>query len=168
MPRSQDAPLKVVEFADFQCPACRDLHLMLTRLEKEYPGALAVSYHYLPLPYHKRAYDAARAAECAADQGRFEPMHDAIFANFSSLDTISFERLGPGAGIPDLQRFASCVRDLSPVARVDRDRALALDTLKIRGTPTMLLNGKMYNFAPPMKEFTDMIKEASARVQNRR
>ena len=61
--------------ADFQCPACLQLQGLLEKRQAKHPGDLAISYQYLPLPYHRRAAAAARAAECAADQGRFEPFH---------------------------------------------------------------------------------------------
>lgn len=56
----RNAPLTLVEFADFQCPACKALHDQLKALQSEYPGALAISYHYVPLPYHEMGYPAAR------------------------------------------------------------------------------------------------------------
>lgn len=82
---SPDAPLKIVEFADFQCPACRALHGIFQQLAADNPGKFSVSYHYVPLRYHRMAYPAARAAECAADQGKFAAYHDLLFSAFDSL-----------------------------------------------------------------------------------
>lgn len=154
------AALTVVEFADFQCPACRELHKLLMLLRVEFPNDLAISYHYFPLPYHKRAYASARAAECAADQGRFTQFHDELYSNFDHLDTVTFERLAAIINIPDMKKFGRCVADTAAVARIDRDRSIAVDTLKASGTPTMLVNGKLYLFAPPLPEFKQMILDA--------
>lgn len=154
------AVLKLVEFADFQCPACRALNRMVKQLSKEYPGKIAVSYHYVPLPYHAMAYPAARAAECAADQGRFEAYHNILFEKFDSLETVSFNALAKEVGVPELEKFAACNARTDPIPRVDSDRALALDTLQIKGTPTVIVNGLMYSFAPPLPELRKMAENA--------
>jgi protein-disulfide isomerase len=155
-----DASLKIVEFADFQCPACKSLETLLLKFRKDYPEDFAVSYHYAPLPYHKRAYEAARAAECAADQGRFEQMHDVIFSHFSELDTLSFARLAAEANMPNAEGFARCVASRDSIQHVNSDRNLATDTIRITGTPTVLVNGKAYQFAPSIQELTKMVEHA--------
>lgn len=157
-----DAPFKIVEFADFQCPACRALHAHLKRLRAEFPGAIAVSYHYVPLPYHKRAYEAARVAECAGEQGAFERLHDVIYDSFDQLDTVTFARLAAEAKVPDLGAFRRCAARTDSLPRITRDLAVAMDTLKIGGTPATIINGKMYAFAPQYQELRKMIEEAHA------
>lgn len=157
-----NAPLTLIEFADFQCPACRSLNTMLQKLRKEHPGAMAVSYHYAPLPYHQLAYPAAKAAECAAAQGKFEPYHDALFANFDSLTAASFAHIAAQVNMPDLAAFAACMNQTDSVARINADRALSFETLQIRGTPTLIVNGMMYAFAPPPGDLKKMIAVAEA------
>ena len=134
---------------------------MLSGLKKEFPGSFAVIYRHVPLDYHKRAYAAARASECAGAQGRFEAYHDALFANGDMLDTISFDRLARGVDMPDMKAFSACAARTDPVPAIDRDKALGLDSLKISGTPTVAMNGKLYPFAPPMAELRAILKKAS-------
>jgi protein-disulfide isomerase len=160
----RNAPLTLVEFADFQCPACKTLHDQLKALQAEYPGVLAISYHYVPLPYHTMAYPAARAAECAADQGRFEQYYDKLFENTHALDQVSFSGLAFQAGVPDVKKFDACAAKTEPVKRIDDDRNLAMGTLQIRGTPTVIVNGQMYFYAPKMPALRQMIEEARARA----
>jgi protein-disulfide isomerase len=157
---SQNARLVIVEFADFQCPACRAMHAALQRLREEYPEDVRIAFHYFPLAYHKRAYDAARAAECANDQGRFAQMHDALYAHFADLDTISLARLASEQGLPNMRQFVSCValRDKNPV--IERDLSLGRDTLRITGTPTFIINGNMYQVAPRFAELEGMAAAA--------
>ena len=157
-----DAPLKIVEFADFQCPACRALHILLSRLRKERPDDFAISYHYVPLPYHAQAYPAARAAECAVEQGRFEEYHDGLFAHFDSLSQAVFVKIARDVHIPDLQQFEWCLASKDSVARINSDRKVALERLHIRGTPTTLVNGQMYTFAPTVGDLQRMIDDAKA------
>jgi len=163
----QNAPLTLVEFADFQCPACKTLHDQLKALQTEYPGALAISYHYVPLPYHEMGYPAARAAECAAEQGRFEPYYDKLYENTDALGSVSFSGLARQAGVPDIKKFDACAAKTEPVKRIEDDQALALGTLQIRGTPTVIVNGQMYYYAPKMLALKQMIEEARARAGKR-
>lgn len=103
------------------------------RLDREFPWCFLRSFRHAPLSYHKRAYASARAAECVADQGKFAEYHDVLFTNQAGLDTASFERLAREAHAPDLATFASCARSDAPDPSVERDKALAFDSVKIRG-----------------------------------
>jgi protein-disulfide isomerase len=161
----RNAPLTLVEFADFQCPACKTLHDQLRALQTEYPGVLAISYHYVPLPYHTMAYPAARAAECAAEQGRFEPYYDKLYENTHALGEVSFSGLAVQAGVPDIKKFDACAAKTEAVKRIDEDRDLAMGTLQIRGTPTVIVNGQMYFYAPKMPVLRQMIEEARSRAR---
>lgn len=158
-----NAALTLVEFADYQCPACKTLHDQLTELRSQYPKDLAISYHYVPLPYHEMAYPAARSAECAADQGWFEPYHDALYANPELIEEGNFRSIARQAKVPDLQKFSKCVARTDPVARIESDQSTALGTLSISGTPSVLVNGMMYLYAPSMDDLKQMIEAARAR-----
>jgi protein-disulfide isomerase len=156
----KNAALTLVEFADFECPACKTLHDRLKELRTQYPRDFAISFHHVPLHYHEMAYPAARAAECAAEQGRFEAYHDKIFENAESLKGVSFRNLAVEAGVPDLKKFSACAARTDPVKQIEDDRGIAFGTLQITGTPTVLLNGRMYSYAPNNSELKQMIEEA--------
>jgi hypothetical protein len=68
---SADAPVQLMEFADFECPYCASLHKDLKALQVRYPTQVALTFVHFPLPGHRFALLAARVAECAGDQGRF-------------------------------------------------------------------------------------------------
>jgi protein-disulfide isomerase len=87
-------------------------------------------------------------------------MHDKLFEAFAGLDTVSFAPLARQAGVPDIAAFSRCVARTDSLARVSRDLAAALDTLHISGTPTVLVNGKLYPFAPKLAELKKMIQDA--------
>jgi protein-disulfide isomerase len=77
-----NAPVKIVEFSDFECPFCRRFYQdTFPQLKKEYidTGKVALYYRHLPLPMHPNAKPFANAAECANEQGKFWQMHDQIF-----------------------------------------------------------------------------------------
>lgn len=79
---SADAPLTLVEYSDFQCPFCRRFfNETLSEIKKNYidTGRVRLVYRHYPLPFHDAAQKSAEATECAAKQGKFWEMHDAIF-----------------------------------------------------------------------------------------
>ncbi len=138
-----DAPATMVVFADFECPACRSFVLQaLPQLKESYGDDLAVVFRHWPLDYHRFAYPAARAAECAAAQGYFWSYHDRLYQAQDSLGLKSFETFASEAGVPDLLTFSECNADTASVPDVDRDAAMAL-ALRATGTPTVIINGSM-------------------------
>lgn len=78
---SESAKVVIVEFADFQCPACRAANPTIKQLLSEYPENVAFVYRYFPLPMHKNAKVAAYVAEAAGRQGKFWEMHDMLYEN---------------------------------------------------------------------------------------
>jgi protein-disulfide isomerase len=136
----QGAKVTILEFADFECPACRQFEPTLRAARAKYPSDVAVVFRHWPLPYHHFALPAARAAECANAQGRFEAMHDLLYARQDSLGLKSFASFAADAGVADTAAFDVCNRSGGPVM------ALAADTtdarqLGGRGTPTVVVNG---------------------------
>lgn len=135
------APIVFVVFMDYQCPSCLQLETMLRKTQQKYAGQVVVVYRNYPLAaIHPFAQGAALASECAAQQGRFEAMHQVLFAHHDSLGVLGWPRTAELAGLPDLKLFTQCVADSATVAAVNRDRD-AGKRLKVRGTPTVLVNG---------------------------
>ena len=75
------APVEILEYTDFQCPACRSSKPILAGIMAKYPGQVRLVFKHYPLPGHVWAKPAHRAAECAHDQGRFWPYHDLLYGN---------------------------------------------------------------------------------------
>jgi len=80
-----EAPVTVVVFSDFQCSFCAVLMDRLRTIREARPDEVSVVYRHFPIEGHQHAAPAARASECAAEQGRFEPFHDALFAAQDSI-----------------------------------------------------------------------------------
>ncbi len=157
---SAAAPVTITEFADFQCPVCRQFTLgALASIRREYGNRVAVVYRYWPLSMHPLAYPAARAAECAAAQGRFEAFHDLIYAKQDSLGLKSFASFARDAGVPDSTAFAACDFKLGPVAVVERDIA-AVEALGGTGTPTLLVNDLVLPGAADSARFDQYVRSA--------
>ncbi len=78
---NRDAKVILIEYSDFQCPACAFYYPLLKKFTEEFGNKLAIVYRHFPLPNHQNAKPAAYAAEAAGQQGKFLEMHDLIFDN---------------------------------------------------------------------------------------
>ena len=161
---SPKAALTLVEFGDFECPSCRAFHTRIAQLQKRYPNQLATAFHHYPLNYHRFAYPAARAAECAGEQGRFEAYHDVLYEKQDSLGLLSFNALAKRAGVSDSARFGSCVTRSDSVANITADVRFA-QANQLPGTPAILLDGKLSSKGPPSIDSIEAaLKRSGARA----
>jgi len=79
-----DAPITIVEYADFQCPACANYSYYLQAVMSAFPDSIRVVFRHMPLPsIHDKAYISSMAAEAAGAQGMFWEMYDVLYANQS-------------------------------------------------------------------------------------
>jgi len=157
-----DAPIKLIEFADFECPACRQFHGALSSVLQRYgPERVSLVFIHFPLKQHRFAQLAARASECAKAQGGFGRLHDVLFDKQDSLGLKPWSSYAVDAGITDTLKFMACQRD---TARVDRIVAglEAGKKLSVMGTPTVLINGWRLARPPSEAEFITMIDRVLA------
>lgn len=140
----------VLEFADFECPGCREFSTKTLRaLRERHPEDVAVVFRHWPLPYHRLAVPAAIASECAAEQGRFPAFHDALFEHQDSIGLKLFLDFARDAGIPDLASFERCSASPRIRARVEQD-AEAAKAFGGDGTPTIGVNGTRFSGVPSL------------------
>jgi protein-disulfide isomerase len=137
-----NSPVVVTEFADLQCPACKAAHeQVLKQLTENYKDTVRFEFKHFPLrQIHPFALNAAQAAECAADQGKFWEFIDLAYANQNELSNSIFEEWARAIGIADVQLFTDCIdsdakRDLI-LAEYNEGRDLG-----VGGTPTIYVNG---------------------------
>jgi protein-disulfide isomerase len=117
---------------------------------------VALTYVHLPLPMHRFAVPAARAAECAGNEGRFEAMYDTLYARQDEFGITSWSELAATAGVKDSTAFDECLRkDVSP--RVVAGRQLAT-SLGISGTPTVIIQGWQLGRPPDLAELEKMVR----------
>lgn len=154
---SEDAPVSVVVFLDYQCPYCQESMATLDTIRQRYPNRVAVTFRHLPLPTHPQAAPAARAAECAAEQGRFETYHDLLFANRTRLRQVAWDSLAAVADVKDLGGFRSCMANGRPDYRIERD-VEAARALGLRSVPTFIVNGRVFTGAPPTEMLDHLVR----------
>jgi protein-disulfide isomerase len=153
----EQASVQLVEFADFECPYCASFHKDLRALRARYPTHVALTYVHFPLPMHRFAEPAARAAECAGDQGRFEAMHDLLFEQQDKFGLKSWSEFASEAGVADSATFDSCIKRTDPIPRVTEGRVLG-NQLDVQGTPTVVVNGWKLGRPPTLDEMDHMVK----------
>ncbi len=138
---SPDAPVRIVVFSDMQCPACRRLALQyVPEAKQRFGDRIAFLHRHWPLDNHRFAFDAARAVECAASQGRFQSMFDETLLRQNELGVVPYATLAEGVGVPDVPAFTRCVESKEPDAVIEQDRD-AVARLESFGTPTVIVNG---------------------------
>jgi protein-disulfide isomerase len=157
-----DAPVTVVIFSDFQCPFCVRGEAVIAELEKLYPGKLRVAYKHSPLPMHKNAKLAARAAIAADEQGKFWAYHDLLIANRNDLERPSLERFARELGLRDA-RFSAAIDSPRVEARLQADLDEAA-RLQVAGTPTIFVNGRRVIGAQPVEAFRAVIDKELERA----
>lgn len=156
------APVRVVEFSDFQCPFCARVTPELRQLQQRYPGKVAVVYRHFPLEnIHPHAFAAAVAAECAGEQNRFEAFHDALFAGQDSIGKRPWSAYAAQAAVPDAGAFDRCVREQRFAGRVREDMRAA-QRAGIDGTPSFIFGGRMVSGSNAIPEMEKWIKSQAA------
>jgi protein-disulfide isomerase len=154
---SADAPVQLIEFADFECPFCGSFHKSLKSVRQHYPTQVALTYVHFPLPMHRFAVPAARAAECAGNQGRFDAMHDQLFEHQDDFGLRPWSEFAIASGVSELAAFDSCMESIGTIPRVVGGKALG-DKLDIQGTPTVIINGWKLGHPPNADELDGMVK----------
>ena len=135
-----DAPVTLVEFADYQCAFCKKFHTdAYAELKKNYidTGKVRFVSRDLPLEFHPFALKAAEAARCAGDQGKYWELRNALYANSAPPSEDVIKKAVESLAL-DAKGFQSCLDSDKYKADVQKDAAEAA-TLQISGTPTFVL-----------------------------
>ena len=141
-----DAKVTLVEYSDFQCPACANYYTIVHRLTDEFGDRMKFVYRHFPLrEIHAHAQIAAQAAGAAGKQGKFWEMHDQLFEHqkeWAEDRNIEERILGYAAAVSlDIDQFKTDLRSDAVEAKVNTDYSGG-SLAGITGTPTFFLNGK--------------------------
>jgi protein-disulfide isomerase len=134
-----DAPHYLVEFSDFQCPACHVFSAEVDVIAKANPEKLHVVYRHFPLSQHPQAQSAARVAEAAGSQGKFWEMATLLFDNQESLSEEKYASFAATLGL-DLDAFKA-VRNSTETADIIQMDLRYGETIGVNATPTFYLDG---------------------------
>ncbi len=136
-----DAPVKIVEYADYECPACQQINPTLEKLTKDYGDKVAFAYKDSPLPMHAQAQKAAEAARCAGAQGKYWEYHDRLFSS-KQLGVPQLKEQAAGLQL-DTGVFNKCLDSGAEAGPVKQQLAEAMG-LQLEGTPSFFINGRLF------------------------
>lgn len=161
-----NAPVKIVEYADFQCPYCRafwqdtEPQIVETYIKT---GKVYYEYRSVGAFLGPESAAAAEAAYCAGDQGKFWQYHDTLFANWTGenvgdFSTANLQKFAASLGL-DPAAFNACLDNGKYSDRLQQDVNNARSN-GVRATPSFLINGKMIKGAQPFSVFQQAIEAA--------
>ncbi len=153
----------LVEFGDFQCPACGASYPIVSRLLLEYKGKITFVFREFPLPVHENAKTAAYAAEAAGAQGKFFEMYDKLYSfqrdwGESKNARNYFDKYAKELKL-DVAKFKKDIDDKKYDAKIQNDINDG-NTAGVGATPTFFINGKPQVGGLPYDEFKTKIEEA--------
>ena len=154
---NKDSRVFLVEYSDFQCPACKIFYSFLKDIEGKYGDRLQLVYRHFPLSQHANAMLAAQAAEAAGKQGKFWEMHDKIFegqntwASQGKSDAEkTFTSYAQSSGL-NTDQFKKDLSSNEIKVKIENDYKGGIKS-GVNATPTFFLNGKKL---PPPTSYGD-------------
>ncbi|HEV8196699.1 MAG TPA: thioredoxin domain-containing protein [Gemmatimonadales bacterium] len=152
---SDSAKVEVTEYADYQCPVCQDfenIQFPAVRQQLIETGMVRWRYRDFPLEMHPNSRVAAHAAACANDQGKFWPMHEALYQHQSEWAPMknpagTFSGYARSVGA-DVAQYDKCMSDAKYAGRIQASYDEGLK-LGVNGTPNFLIGGRLYTTTMP-------------------
>jgi Na+/H+ antiporter NhaA len=161
-----DAPVTLVEYGDYECPFCGQAEIVIRELLESFGDDLRYVWRHLPLnDVHPRAQTAAEAAEAAAGQGAFWPMHDRLLDHQDELNPRDLLRHAVDLGLA-VDRFMDELRRRTHAPRVDEDVTSA-DASGVAGTPSFFINGRRHHGAYDVATLGAAVRAARTRARAR-
>lgn len=160
----ENAPFTVIEFADFECAHCKITAKSIDEFLKKYPTDIRLVYKHFPLESHKMAKNASIAAEAAGMQGKFWPMHKALFESEKLLDQSQINALAKRSGL-NMSKFKKDLINPAVIDKVENSLKEGL-LIGIGGTPALYFNGRPYYLSTDLNGLELRLAMEKARVQS--
>lgn len=155
---NENAPVTIVEFADFGCPYCRQAESTISQVLAKYPREVRFAYRDYPVTsLHPNAEIAAEASRCAAAQGRYWEFHDFLFANPDKQSQAALLQEAGALHLDD-KKFNACITSGQYKSQIQQDLQEGMRA-GVRGTPAFFVNGVFLEGAQPVEAFDRLIKQ---------
>jgi predicted DsbA family dithiol-disulfide isomerase len=159
-----NAPVTIVEFADFECPYCGSLYPTLKQIESNYADKVQLVYRQFPLVNsHPHAQKAAEASLCAMEQGRFWEFYDSMFSRQTELEVPQLKQRAVALKM-NTAAFNTCLDSGTQAAAIRKDQE---DGRKsgVSSTPTLFINGRLLSGNRPYAELRAVIEDELQRAR---
>ncbi|MBI2022669.1 thioredoxin domain-containing protein [Candidatus Daviesbacteria bacterium] len=153
-----NAKVYLVEFSDFQCPACRMAKPYVDEVLRKYPSDVLFVYRHFPLMGHQYGFLSSQVSEAALKQSKFWEMYEYLFANQEKFSPQFFDDAAKNLGL-DIEKFKKDLESAEVKDKVNRDYA-AGQSLGVNSTPSFFLNGRKLN----LRSFEDILREVEKEV----
>jgi len=161
---AEKAPVTIVKFEDFQCPFCKTAQPTFKDLLKKYDGKVRLVHKDLPLDaIHPLARQAAEAARCAGEQGKFWEYHDQLYSVSPKLSSEDLKNSAKQVGL-NTAVFDQCLASGKYRGLVQKDLNDGAQ-LGLTGTPTFFINGREMSGALPMDTLSEVIDEELGQIR---
>jgi protein-disulfide isomerase len=149
-----DAPVQLVEFADYECPYCVKVYPHVQKLKAEFGDQISFVFKDFPLPMHANAQRAAEAARCARAQDKYWQYYDKLFST-TQMDVAQLKRYAAELKL-DTAKFDTCLDSGQQTAAVQKD-ATEAQRMGLTGTPSFFLNGHFFTGAMTYENMREMV-----------
>lgn len=153
-----DAPVTLVEYADYQCPYCGEAYPQLKRIQQMFGDQLRFVFRNFPIPQlHPEAMSAAETAEFCGSKDQFWPAHDALFENQDSLGPQLYEQIATQLGLSTSDLVQALENDEFQ-NRIEADIDSGLRS-GVNGTPSFFINGEKFEIENSYQDLVDAIQQ---------
>lgn len=153
---SDNAPITIIEFSDYQCIFCAKARTIIEQILEDYGNNIRIVYRDFPI-LGPQSQIAAEASECADEQGKFWEYHNKLFENQLSLNIIRLKQYAADLGL-NTSEFNECLDSGKMAPEVQKDSQDGL-SYGIKGTPTFFINGILVSGAQPYRVFQQIIEQ---------
>ena len=140
---NKDAAITLVEYGDYQCPACGQAAPVVAKVVKHFGDKLLFAFRNFPLEQHEFAESAAETAEFAASEGKFWEMHDLLYKRQRDFSEELFPELAGKLGM-DQEKLKQALADETYAKRIQAEMEGG-EKAGVPGTPAFFINGKLWD-----------------------
>ncbi|HSA60278.1 MAG TPA: DsbA family protein [bacterium] len=160
----KDAPVKIVEFTDYQCPFCGKSRPTVNQILAEYKGKVRYVLRDFPLSFHKDSAKAHEAARCAGEQDRYWEMNKKLFENQRAIKPEDLKKYAQEIKVK-MDKFEQCL-DSGKYADAIKQNQEYGEKVGVSGTPAFFINGRMISGARPFSSFKEIIDDELRNANN--
>lgn len=160
----KDAPVKIVEFTDYQCPFCGKARPTVNQILKEYKGKVRYVIRDFPLGFHKDAPKAHEAARCAGEQNKYWDFNKRLFENQREIKEEDLKKYAGEVKLK-MDKFNECLSSGKYTAIVRENQEYG-EKVGVSGTPAFFVNGRMISGARPFSAFKEIIDDELRAADN--